>query len=108
MVTVRCKDGSEYQMPADVWAGYRRLYPSADDEFARMSIWLEMNAAKRPASAATAPRFVGNWFKKVRAAQPQRVQRGLMADLLTGRTHASDFRADDNIIDITPAKRALG
>ena len=106
MVTVRCKDGSEYQMPADVWAGYRRLYPSADDEFAKMAIWLEMNAAKRPASAATVPRFIGNWFKKVRAAQPERVQRGLMADLLTGRTHASDIRAD--IIDITPIQRKVG
>jgi hypothetical protein len=93
-------------MPADVWAGYRRLYPTANDEFARMSIWLELNAAKRPASPATAPRFVANWFKKVRAAKPERVQRELLVDLLTGRTHGTR-RNDDNIIDIeaAPARR---
>lgn len=108
MVTVKCKDGNEYQMPADVWAGYRRLFPSADDEFAKMAIWLELNPSKWPLRPDTAASFVSKWFKKVRAAQPERIQRGLMADLLTGRTHASDFRADDNIIDITPAKRKVG
>ena len=104
VITVRCKQG-EYTMPADVWAGYRRLYPTADDEFARMSIWLELNAAKRPAAPASAPRFVANWFKKVRAAQPARVQRELIVDLLTGRTHGT--RRGDNIIDIeaAPARR---
>ena len=103
VITVRCKSG-EYQMPADVWASYRRLYASADDEFARMSIWLELNAAKRPASPASAPRFVANWFKKVRAAQPARVQRELVVDLLTGRKHASD----NNVIDIEIPARRLG
>ena len=104
VITVRCKQG-EYTMPADVWASYRRLYPSADDEFARMSIWLELNAAKRPAAPATAPRFVDNWFKKVRAAKPERVQRELLVDLLTGRTHGT--RRDNNVIDIeaAPARR---
>ena len=105
VITVRCKQG-EYTMPADVWASYRRLYPSADDEFARMSIWLELNAAKRPAAPASAPRFVANWFKKVRAAQPARVQRELIVDLLTGRTHGN-HRADNNVIDIEAAPARL-
>jgi hypothetical protein len=106
VITVRCKDGSEYQMPADVWASYRRLYPSADDEFAKMTIWLELNPHKWPLSPKSAPKTVSNWFKKVRAAQPARVQRELIVDLLTGRTHGN-HRADNNVIDIeaAPARR---
>ena len=107
-ITIRCKDGKVYELPAELIESYRRLHPTADDEFARMVIWLEMNRAYVAASERGARKFITNWFKKVRAAQPQRVQRGLMADLLTGRANASDFRADNNIVDITPAKRALG
>jgi hypothetical protein len=73
-----------YVMPADVAAAYRRIYPSADDEFARMTIWLETNAARRPASPKSAPRFVANWFSRV-PRKPQQARHDFMA-AFTGRS----------------------
>jgi hypothetical protein len=71
---VICKQGV-YEMPETVSDAYRRLYSTADDEFARMAIWLERNVARRPASPKSAPRFVDAWFKRVpRIAVPARPQ----------------------------------
>lgn len=74
-----------YVMPADVVDAYRRIYPTADDEFARMVIWLETNAARRPASPKSAPRFVANWFKRVPRIAPQRQAKLDTLAALTGR-----------------------
>lgn len=99
-----CKDGA-YEMPADVEAAYRRLYPSADGEFAQMQIWLETHASRRPASAKSAPRFVANWFKRVpraRVSDAVREQRERTFAALTGRA------GDSNVIDITAVTAVVG
>ena len=85
--------GGVYAMPDTVLEAYRRIYPTADDEFARMVIWLETNAARRPASPKSAPRFVANWFKRVPRVQhhnPAREQRAATIAALTGRTGRAD------------------
>jgi hypothetical protein len=83
----------EYAMPDAVEFAYRKLYPSAEYEFARMLIWLETNAARRPASPKSAPRFVANWFKRVpRVAHHNaaREQRAATVAALTGRNRSAD------------------
>lgn len=102
-----CKSG-QYEMPADLVASYRHLYPSADEQFARMRIWLESNAARRPASAKSAPRFVANWFRKVpRIAATQRTalaeSRLQTVAALTGAT-----RSPSNVIDMPAFADAMG
>lgn len=74
-----------YTMPESVFAAYRKLYPSAEYEFARMLIWLETNPARRPASAKSAPRFVENWFKRVPRIAPRAEARLETLAALTGR-----------------------
>jgi hypothetical protein len=74
-----------YAMPAAVLEAYRRVYPSADYEFAQMVIWLETHATRRPASPKSAPRFVQNWFKRVPRIAPQRQARLDTLAALTGR-----------------------
>ena len=114
-ITIRCKDGKVYEMPAELIASYRHLHPTADDELAKMVIWLEMNRSYVAASELGAKRFIKNWFKKVKEKQPQQQRRALMADLLTGRANGdnyrpsgNDYRSSENIIDITPIQRKVG
>lgn len=102
-----CKSG-HYEMPADLVASYRHLYPSADEQFARMRIWLESNASRRPASARSAPRFVANWFRKVpRIAATQRSalaeSRVQTVAALTGAN-----RSPSNVIDMGAFADAMG
>jgi hypothetical protein len=77
----------DYCLPLTVLEAYRRIYPTADDEFARMVIWLETHAARRPASPKSAPRFVANWFKRVPRIAPQRQARLDTLAALTGRVN---------------------
>jgi hypothetical protein len=102
-------------MPDEVVAAYRRVYPSADYEFARMVIWLETHSTRRPASPKSAPRFVANWFKRIPRVHhnPAREQRAATVAALTGRNRSADvidmptiagrvggtdFRADDTVL----------
>jgi hypothetical protein len=80
----------DYAMPAAVLEAYRRVYPSADYEFAQMVIWLETHATRRPASPKSAPRFVANWFKRVPRIAPQQQTRLDTLAALTGRNHATE------------------
>jgi hypothetical protein len=80
----------DYVMPSAVADAYRKVYPSADYEFAQMLIWLETHANRRPASPKSAPRFVANWFKRVPRIAPQRQARLDTLAALTGRSHATD------------------
>jgi hypothetical protein len=101
-----CKSG-QYEMPADLAASYRHLYPSADEQFARMRIWLESNAARRPASPKSAPRFVANWFKRV----PRVVtQRSAIAEsrLQTVAALVGSNRSQSNVIDMPAVAAAVG
>lgn len=59
----------EYELTHAVEEAYRAIYPTADQEFARMTIWLESHKSRRPAKPETAMRFVNAWFAKV----PKRV-----------------------------------
>lgn len=91
----------DYVMPDEVIDAYRALHPNADREFARMRIWLESNVARRPARPDTAPKFIANWFKKLRPV-PQNVRqfqtaadrRAAFVASLTGR-QATDRRTID-------------
>jgi hypothetical protein len=99
-MNIPCKAGV-YQMPEQVADAYRKIYPSADEQFARMVIWLETHAARRPASEKSAPRFVANWFKSVpRVAYTAHKQmndlRAFTVQSLTGQ------RGAINVIDISP------
>lgn len=82
---IQCKTGS-YEIPHAVVEAYSALYPTAAQEFARMTIWLECNKAKRPANQKSAPRFVANWFKRVpkQVVRP-RTERALIVEQLIGR-----------------------
>jgi hypothetical protein len=89
-MNIQCKSG-EYQMPESVALAYRRVYPSAEIEFAQMLIWLETHQTRRPASPKSAPQFVANWFKKVPRLSPQRDARYQTLAALTGRGNVIDF-----------------
>ena len=65
---IHTKSG-EYTLTHAVEEAYRAIYPTADQEFARMTIWLESHKSRRPAKPETAMRFVNAWFAKV----PKRV-----------------------------------
>ena len=67
---LHCKTGC-YEVPNHVLEAYLSIYPTGEQEFAAMVIWLEANPSRRPASPRSAPRFVANWFKRV----PKRVLR---------------------------------
>ena len=113
-MNIPCKDGI-YAMGDDLADAYRKIYPSADHEFASMRIWLEVNPARRPASPKSAPRFVANWFSRVPKLSPQRDARTQTLAALTGGADGaiagcvggSDIRADrrhvwsaENVIDV--------
>jgi hypothetical protein len=104
---VICKQGV-YEMPETVSDAYRRLYPTADDEFARMAIWLERNVARRPASPKSAPRFVDAWFKRVprRAAPTVRDQRAAtFAALIGGAAAIGDT---SNVVELSASAVRVG
>lgn len=61
---LKCKSG-EYELSTTIIEAYSAIYPTADQQFAQMVIWLESNPSRRPASAKSAPRFIQNWFKRV-------------------------------------------
>lgn len=90
-MNIPTKSGESYEIPAAVVDAYRVRYLDADGEFAKMLIWLESNRSRRPASPKSGPRFVANWFKRVRPAAQmaaskavRATQRGHMMDILTG------------------------
>lgn len=83
----------DYDMPAAVLEAYRRVYPSADYEFAQMVIWLETHATRRPASPKSAPRFVANWFKRVPRIAPRADARQSTIAALTGVSNVYEIGA---------------
>lgn len=89
----------DYHMPDTVLQAYRRVYPSADYEFAQMVIWLETHATRRPASPKSAPRFVANWFKRVPRIAPRADARQSTIAALTGAS---------NVIEIGTAAGGVG
>ena len=89
-MNIPCKQGI-YVMPAEVEAAYLRIHPSAQDEFARMSIWLELHPGKRPASPKSAPRFVANWFKRVPKIARAANERIAAVAALTGESNVIDM-----------------
>ena len=98
---LKCKNG-DYELTPALLDSYRLLYPTADTAFAEMLIWLENNAARRPASAKSAPRFVANWFRNVRKARPVTPAQEKIATLHTlmgGRQDVieGDFRNVENV-----------
>lgn len=101
--------GGLYEMPAQVADAYRRLYPTADEEFARMTIWLETHAARRPASPKSAPTFVANWFKRVPQAPRQSPATTRAAAFMASlREPAITLRVIDAETDDAAAPRRLG
>lgn len=65
VLRIACRNGETYEVGAQLFGAYSRVHANAEHEFARMTIWLETHKAKRPATAASAPRFVANWFSRV-------------------------------------------
>jgi hypothetical protein len=91
-VNLPTKSG-DYSMPDTVLQAYRRVYPSADYEFAQMVIWLETHATRRPASPKSAPRFVANWFKRVPRIAPRADARQSTIAALTGVSNVYEIGA---------------
>ena len=94
-------EGGDWEVPVDYLDAWKTVRPDAEEQFARMRIWLESHKSRRPKRPTM---FVDNWMKRAPLRKPASVSRDVKGSVM----RAIFGTPRQETIDVTPATRRLG
>lgn len=65
-----CRDGSDWPIPADFLMALRETYYNADEQLAKMSIWLSAPGNQNRPTKRGMGKFIANWMNKSGQLRP--------------------------------------
>lgn len=67
---MKCKDGTDWEIPDDFLLALRETYYNADEQLAKMAIWLSAPGNQNRPTKRGMGKFIANWMSKSGQLRP--------------------------------------